>query len=352
MRSDITLKQIAAASGLSVSTVSRVLREQPGTSAAARRAVEVALGTLGVRHEDEARTSGTVIAVVHAAPIAGDVDPFESLHLEIVERIFALGWVAVRVQTGPDLASAAEVLESFGVAGAVVLGGGSAGPEAERLAALGVPVIRVSNAGHAGFAQLVLDSSEGIRLAVRHLIHLGHRRIGLVVPEDSAASTRVGAFRRAMAEVLHIPATRDQAPVVVAGPGILAGSQAADELLEAQCSAAISCAPSITFGFLESTRRLRLSVPQDFSLLTVGDMPDAELVHPPMSQVTFDWAALAEAALRELERLMRADSRGQQTGGGSSGSTGESRGRSPQLPDYKVSPDLVLRASERALDRR
>lgn len=355
MRSDISLKQIAAASGLSVSTVSRVLREQPGTSAAARRAVAVALGTLGVRHGDEAARSGTVIAVVHAAPLAGDVDPFESLYLEIVERIFTLGWVAVRIQTGPDLASAAEVLESFGVAGAVVLGGGSAGPEAQQLAAHGVPVIRVSNARHAGFAQLVLDSGEGIRTAVRHLIHLGHRRIGLVVPEDSAASTRVSAFRRAMADVLHIPATRDQAPVVVAGPGILAGSQAADELLEAQCSAAISCAPAITFGFLESTRRLRLAVPQDFSLLTVGDMPDAEVIHPPMSQVTFDWAALAEAALRELERLMRAGGAGAAGPGGGAargGGSGAGGGRTPQLPDYRVSPELVLRASERAIGRR
>ena len=120
-------------------------------------------------------------------------------------------------------------------------------------------------------------------------------------------------------------------------------------------AAAISCAPAITFGFLESTRRLRLAVPQDFSLLTVGDMPDAEVIHPPMSQVTFDWAALAEAALRELERLMRAGGAGAAGPGGGAargGGSGAGGGRTPQLPDYRVSPELVLRASERAIGRR
>jgi DNA-binding LacI/PurR family transcriptional regulator len=159
---------------------------------------------------------------------------------------------------------------------------------------------------------------------VRHLIHLGHRRIGISVPDDSSAPSRVAAFRRSMADVLHIPATREQAPVAAAGPGILAGSQAADRLLDANCSAIISCSPALTFGVLESTKRTGLDVPSDVSLLTVGDMPDADVVHPPLSQVTFDWANLAQSALAELERLIRG---------------------SRTLPDYSVSPELVLRSS-------
>jgi len=74
-----------------------------------------------------------------------------------------------------------------------------------------------------------------------------------------------------------------------------------------------------------------------------------------MSQVTFDWAALAEAALRELERLMRADgagAAGSGAGGSGGGAAGAGGGRTPQLPDYRVSPELVLRASERAIGRR
>lgn len=330
MRADVSLKQIAEVSGVSVSTASRVLRGAPGVSEASRRAVEVALRTLGVR-TDERQVGSGMIAVVQAALTGADVDPFESLYLEVVRRIFRVGRVALRVTTGPGLPSMAATLQEYGVAGAVVLGGQSAGPEAQRLAALHVPVIRVSNARHEGTGQIVLDASQGIDTAVRHLIHLGHRRIGIAVPEDSAAATRVAAFRRSMADVLHIAATRDQAPVTMAGPGILAGSQAAEKLLQANCSAVISCAPALTFGVLESARRTGLDVPRDLSLLTVGEMPDADVVHPPLSQVTFHWERLAQTAISELERLMVG---------------------AATLPDYSVAPELVLRSSEQPVRRR
>lgn len=330
MRSDITLKRISEASGVSVSTVSRVLREAPGVSEQARRAVEVALGTLGVR-TGPTEPAHTLIAVIQSAVLDTDVDPFESLSLEVVRQVFGRGDVALRVTAGAAAASPAGRLSDLGVTGAIAIGGGEAVPESHRLSALGIPVVRVSNARHEGTAQLVLDATQGIDTAVRHLIHLGHRRIGIAVPDDSAAGGRVAAFRRSMADVLHIPATRNEAPVAAAGPGILAGAQAAESLLNANCSAVISCSPALTFGVLESARRTGLTVPGDLSLLTVGEMPDADVIDPPMSQVTFDWPSLAQAALSELGRMMR-------------GAT--------TLPDYSVAPELVLRSSELPLRRR
>ncbi|MEV0984202.1 LacI family DNA-binding transcriptional regulator [Brevibacterium sp. NPDC049920] len=325
MRTDVSLARIAEVSGRSESTVSRVLRRAPGVSAEARRAVEVALRTLGVSGAEAAPSDRGIIAVVQAVVLGADVDAFESLFLEMVRRIYRVGRVALRVTTGPELESSATRLQEFGIVGAVVLGGQSAGPEAKRLAALNIPVMRVSNARHEGTGQIVLDATQGIDTAVRHLVHLGHRRIGIAVPEDSAAASRVAAYRRSMADLLHIPATRDQAPVAQAGPGILAGSQAAERLLQANCSAVISCSPAITFGVLESARRAGLDVPRDLSLLTVGEMPDADAVHPPLSQVTFDWPQLAQTAIGELERLIAG---------------------SRTLPDYSVTPELVLRSSE------
>ena len=72
-----------------------------------------------------------------------------------------------------------------------------------------------------------------------HLVHLGHKRIGLAVLRDSAAPARIAGFRRSMAGILHIPATRDQAPVVEAAGGAMAGVAAAEELLDLRCTAVI-----------------------------------------------------------------------------------------------------------------
>lgn len=311
-----------------MSTVSRVLRGLPGTSQAARDAVDLALNGLGAARDtantDSAAGAPTLLAVVQEAPVGTEVDAFESLHLSLVRRLFRVGHAAVRVLTGPGIATAAAAARERGVCGAIVLGGGSAGVEAAQFQAAGIPVVRVSNAPHPGAQQIVLDSGLGIATALRHLVHLGHRRIGLAVPADSAANDRIAVFRRTLAETIHIMATRDQAPVVTAAAGMLGGAQAGRELLAARCTAIISAAPSITFGVLEASKRSGLRVPDDLSLLTVGELPDAEVLSPPLSQVTFDWQALAEAAVRELERLI-AD---------------------PSVTiDYAVAPELVLRAS-------
>ncbi|WAL40020.1 substrate-binding domain-containing protein [Brevibacterium sp. BRM-1] len=335
------LALIARTAGVSVSTASRVLRGAPGTSAAARRAVEIALGTLGVQApgagalaapagpagsgESGAGAAPALIAVVQNAPEGTEVDAFEALHLALVRRLFDVGRAAVRILTGPGIGSAAQAAARAGVRGAIVLGGGSAGREARALEAAGVPVVRVSNAPHAGARQFVLDSVRGIATALRHLVHLGHRRIGLAVPQDSAADARIAAFRRTLAAEMHIMASRDQAPVAIAAAGVLGGAQAAQELLAKDCSAVVSCAPSITFGILEAAGRAGLRVPEHLSLLTVGEMPDADVLSPPMSQVGFDWEAIAAAAVRELDRVI-AD---------------------PEVGlDYSVAPELVLRASE------
>ena len=168
-----------------------------------------------------------------------------------------------------------------------------------------------------------LSCTEEFLMYAQHLAE--QQRLAQIIVDEAHLTITANCYRRSMADLLHIPATRDQAPVAQAGPGILAGAQAADGLLRANCSAVISCSPALTFGVLESARRLGLDVPQDLSLLTVGEMPDADVVHPPLSQVTFDWGRLAQTAISELERLMA----GART-----------------LPDYSVAPELVLRSSE------
>src|SRR5699024_12764724 len=85
------------------------------------------------------------------------------------------------------------------VAGAVVVGGGAAGELAGMPAARGLPLIRISNARHDdGIPRIYLDATGGIDTAVAHLVHLGHRRIGLAVLRDSAAPARIAGFRRSM----------------------------------------------------------------------------------------------------------------------------------------------------------
>lgn len=334
-----TLHQIAEASGLSLSTVSRVLRDRPGTSESARRAVSAALRGLGVeppRTPTTAQSEGRLIAIVSNALVGPDVDPYGTLALALNRRIFALGDIGVSAAAGDGLDPTA-AFASRGVAGAIVLGGADAGSESQALAAAGIPVVRISNAPHSGLPQFVLDASSGIETAVRHLAHMGHRRIGFAVVQNSAAESRANVFRQAVAQTLHVPATRAEAPVEISREGQLAGAHAAEVLLSQGITAAISSSPALTLGFLEATAQARLHMPKDLSLLTVGDLPDADVLDPPMSQVTYDWTQLAESAVSELRRIIAQRAAGE---------------AATEPAHYRVVPELVLRASVRPVTKR
>ncbi|MCF2586981.1 LacI family DNA-binding transcriptional regulator [Brevibacterium sp. UCMA 11752] len=329
----VGLADIAGAAGVSKATASRALRNPESVSSGSMAKVKQALAILGVDSRAPHATSREMVALVRPSVTAGDVDPYARLFDILTSKIFAQGIAAVHVEAASNRvdALAESLLGPVGsdphIQGAIVLGGGPAGELAAKLAARSLPQIRVSNARHEdGISRIVLDATDGITTAVQHLVHLGHRRIGLAVLRDSAAAARIAVFRKAMANVLHIPATRDQAPVIEAAGGTMAGVSAADELLRQQCTAVIACAPSLSFGILEAAARTRLDMPRDLSLLTVGDVPDAEVIAPPLSQVSYDWEAVAVSALTEVRGMMADPAEAVRI-------------------DYSVTPDLVLRAS-------
>ena len=74
-------------------------------------------------------------------------------------------------------------------------------------------------------------------------------------------------------------------------------------------------------------------MPRDLSLLTVGDVPDADVVEPPLSQVVYDWAMVAQSAIDEIRAMIAS-------------------GESGAHVDYTVDPDLVLRSSSVPPQRR
>ncbi|WP_209370861.1 LacI family DNA-binding transcriptional regulator [Brevibacterium renqingii] len=339
----VRLAEIAGTAGVSKATASRALRDPESVSPASLAKVRQALAILGAAgHSPETRGTGQraepgaeapMIALIKPAVSAGNVDPYSRLAEILTNRMFGLRIAVVHIEAVAERNEAlAETIlgdEHGGptVSGAVVVGGGAAGALAGILAERGLPLIRISNARHDdGISRIYLDATGGIDTAVAHLVHLGHRRIGLAVLRDSAAPARIAGFRRSMAGILHIPATRDQAPVVEAAGGTMAGVAAAEELIDLRCTAVIACAPSLSFGLLEAAQRLRLDVPRDLSLLTVGDVPDADVVEPPLSQVVYDWAMVAQSAIDEIRAMIAA-------------------GRQRVHVDYTVDPDLVLRAS-------
>jgi LacI family transcriptional regulator len=145
-------------------------------------------------------------------------------------------------------------------------------------------------------------------LATRHLIDLGHTRIGLISGPGFASSARLRreGFQDAMAE-----AGLDIQPewIVDSSFGIESGAEAADTLLRLnpRPTAIFAVNDNTAIGALSVIQRLGLSVPQDVSVVGYNDIPLVSLLPIPLSTVRVPFNQIAGTALELLMEPMTRD---------------------------------------------
>jgi LacI family transcriptional regulator len=152
------------------------------------------------------------------------------------------------------------------------------------------------------------DDRLGGYLATRHLLDLGHRRIGLIAGPDHASSARgrVEGYRQAMAE-----ADVDVAPswVVESTFGIDSGADAARVLmsLDPRPTAVFAVNDNTAIGALSAFEHFGLSVPEDVSLVGYNDIPIVSRLPTPLTTVRVPFDQIAGAALELLISGPRGD---------------------------------------------
>lgn len=148
------------------------------------------------------------------------------------------------------------------------------------------------------------DHAAGMGDAVRHLIELGHERIGLIT---GALDTLPGRQRmEGMQEVVAASGGRVTARYL---PGPFAaehGEQATRELLDGpERPTAIVCGGNqLLVGCLRVLRDRGLEVGRDLSLITCDDVALTRLYSPPIASVSRDTVALGRAAAELLLRRL------------------------------------------------
>jgi LacI family transcriptional regulator len=131
-----------------------------------------------------------------------------------------------------------------------------------------------------------VDNEHGMRMAVEHLAELGHGRIGLISgPLDKATGyERHEGFRAALSESGLDP---EGAPVSFGDFKTASGRRGAEELLRLPVppTALIAANNQMTLGALLAIRSMRLSVPEDVSVVGYDEMEWASLADPPLTTV-------------------------------------------------------------------
>jgi DNA-binding LacI/PurR family transcriptional regulator len=154
-----------------------------------------------------------------------------------------------------------------------------------------------------GMSFVRFDTERGTELAVRHLLELGHTRIGHLGSELDAETFRLrrDALTRVLGEAGLEPGPYARAPFrfdTAVGPAL--------ELLDApDRPTAVYCDDDLLAGGLYLAARERgLRIPDELSVVGFDDLPFARVFDPPLTTIRIDPEALGSEAFELLVALM------------------------------------------------
>lgn len=297
------MEDVARLAGVSRALVSIVYRDAPGASDATRARVLAAGNELGYRPDHRARLLGRTrtrllgVTFDVQAPFHGEL--VEALYLAAETAGYDLALSAVAPSR--DESRAVQSLLDYRCE-ALVLLGPQFSPSALATLAESQPVIVVGRKVRAAGVDVVrTDDTAGSRLAVEHLLSLGHSQILHIDGGKSpgAAERRTG-YRVAMR---HAGLT----PLVEHGGRTEAdGATAAKDFLNDSppVTAVTLFNDRVATGFLDTIRQSSLEVPGDLSVVGYDNITVAGLSHIGLTTVAQNTTALAELTIkRAIARL-------------------------------------------------
>lgn len=293
MNASPTLEEIAKLAGVSRSTVSRVINDQPNVRQQVRERVWQIVRETGYQPHAAARSLVTrrtriVGVLIPEAVTTLFTDPF-FLHLlrgitqTCNSQRYQLILSLFNDPAGPE-AVYRRVVRSGHLDGVVVASAREDDPLIARLGNDRVPFVLVGRHTDDCVSYVDIDNIAAARMAVEHLIRLGHRRIGAITgPLNMTSGTdRLKGYRQAL-EAHRLPL--EDALVVEGDFSEASGSAAAHRLLALSVSAIFAASDSMAVGALKAVREAGLQVPHDVALVGFDDLPLASAVQPPLTTV-------------------------------------------------------------------
>ncbi|RKS68463.1 DNA-binding LacI/PurR family transcriptional regulator [Motilibacter peucedani] len=301
------LADIAAHAGVSEATVSRVLNGRPGVGPTTKQAVLTALDVLGYERPSRLRERSAGLVGLIVPELENPIFP---AFAQVIETVLAQSdYTPVLCTQTPGGVSEDEYVEMLlerGVSGIIFISGLHADTRMStdryhRLRERGLPIVLVNGYVEGVDAPFISnDDVAAMDLAVRHLVALGHRRIGLAVgPERFVPVIRkIQGFRAALRDTLGV---EDASEFVEPSLFSVEGGQASgNRLLDKGCTAIICASDIMAFGAVRAARGRGLHVPGDVSVVGYDDSPLIAFTDPPLTTIRQSVRVMGQAAARAL----------------------------------------------------
>ena len=294
----VRLAEVAAAAGVSVPTVSKVVHGRSDVAAHTRSRVEALLAEYNYTAPRRTVERPGLIDLVFTGPL----NPWAVEIINGAEKAAASAGHRVTVSILDGAAASDEWLARVSASrtNGVLLALAELPPAYRmRLAALNVPMVIVDPVGQPDphIPSVGAANWAGAFTATEFLIKLGHRRIGTITgrPALPCSQARVHGYRAALQ---HAGLPADPALICTGDFAFEAALTAATGLLElADPPTAIFAGNDFeAMGVYEAARRHRRRIPEDLSVVGFDDLPMSAWVAPPLTTVAQPLAQMAATA--------------------------------------------------------
>lgn len=299
-----TIKDVAAQVGVSAMTVSRAINGRDGIKAETRAAVMAAIESLAYKPNAAARSLVTSaelrLGVIYSNRSAAFMSEFL---MGVFEEADARGARLVILRTPKGKIPSAKNLKDFiasGLSGVLLtppLGDSTALLRLFEEAHL--PTATVGAYAAAGSISVRINDRQAACEMSRHLLSLGHRRIGFIVgnPDQAASAERMAGFYEAVREIDGVETYIAQGDF-----SFDSGLAAAEQLLDRSPppTAIFASNDDMAAAVVSVAHRRHLDVPQDLTVVGFDDTMAAVTLWPPLTTVHQPVRKLGAEALRLL----------------------------------------------------
>jgi LacI family transcriptional regulator len=307
-----TIRDVAAAAGVSPATVSRVLNLKEDVGDDLRRRVLAAVSDLGYRRNGPARSLRTRAALVLGLIISDITNPFFTAIVRGVEDVAQLaGYSVVLANADEDVAKESRYLE---VAAAEQMAGVLLTPASTRLTDISVllerhiPVVTIDRRlANSPVDSVIVNNRQAALAAAEHLIGQGCERVGFVAGpvRITTGASRLAGYRAA----LRAAGRPGNTALIAYGDFRTEGGYAATcQLLQSRGApdGLLISNNLMTVGGMQAIAEAGLRVPEDIAVVGFDDANWATAMRPPLTvvaQPTYDIGRIAaELLLRRINR--------------------------------------------------
>lgn len=305
----VTIARIAAETGVSVPTVSKVLNGRPDVAEDTRARVEAVIGKYGYRRrsDERSRRSRLLELMFHELESTWALEIIHGVENVARENGMAVVLAESSGQHTPGQSWLDSVLARRPVCVVSVCSDFTAGQLA-KLRARAIPLVVVDPAGAPGAETPSIGATnwEGGVTATRHLLDLGHRRIAMIGGPDGVlcSRARIDGYRTAL-EIAGL--AFDPALVRRGDFHVRSGYRQMASLLSLpdRPTAVFAGSDLQALGVYEAARDAGLRIPEDLSVVGFDDLPIACWLTPELTTIRQPLQEMASAGARLAISLAR-----------------------------------------------